>query len=177
MQVAPAAVQREIFDILSTFYKENETPEQWRTIILFLVQKDMSKLPLPANFRPIGLLEVLRKVWTKMIFKRIKPMLVAGDVLQHNHCAFLPRKGTASELIQLLNVLEEVVEHDLDVDLSTSDVKGAFDSPERTAQYACWTRVGIPKELTTYLVCLGALDNYKMATPYGLGKNFFPLLI
>jgi hypothetical protein len=59
-----------------------------------------------------------------MIFKRITPMLVAGDVLQHNHYAFLPGKGTASKLIQLLNVLEEVVENDLDVDLSTSDVKG-----------------------------------------------------
>jgi hypothetical protein len=49
-----------------------------------------------------------------------------------------------------MHLLEEVVEHDLLVDLSTSDVSGAFDSPERTAQYICWRRVGIPVPLATY---------------------------
>jgi hypothetical protein len=140
LQVAPEEVQREIFHILLTFFEACETPDQWKQVILYLIQKDLGKLPLPANFRPVGLLEVLRKVWTKMIFARITPIINEGGVLQDNHYAFLPGKGTGSELILILNLLEEVVEHGLWVDLSTSDVSGAFDSPERTAQYICWRR-------------------------------------
>jgi hypothetical protein len=67
-----------------------------------------------------------------------------------------------------------VVEHDLLVDLSTSDVSGAFDSPERTAQYICWRRVGIPAPLVTYMVSLAALSTYKISSPYGMRKPDLP---
>jgi hypothetical protein len=46
-----------------------------------------------------------------MILTRITPIIMAGDVLQHNHYAFLSGRGTDNELIQLINVLKEVVEH------------------------------------------------------------------
>jgi hypothetical protein len=59
------------------------------------------------NFRSIGLLEVLRKVWTKIVTSRILPLLENHSVLQPNQFAFLSGRGTASELIQLINVLEE----------------------------------------------------------------------
>jgi hypothetical protein len=66
-----------------------------------------------------------------MILTRITPIIMAGDVLQDNYYAFLPGRSTNNELIQLINVLEEVVEHRLHADLNTSDVAGAFDSSER----------------------------------------------
>jgi hypothetical protein len=66
------------------------------------------------------------------------------------------------------------VEHGLWVDLSTSDVSGAFDSPERTAQYICWRRVGIPAPLATYLVSLAALSTYKISSPYGMRNPDLP---
>jgi hypothetical protein len=61
LQMAPEEIQKEIFNILLTFFEACETPDQWKQVILYLIQKDLPKLPLPANFRPVGLLEVLRK--------------------------------------------------------------------------------------------------------------------
>jgi hypothetical protein len=69
-----------------------------------------------------------------MIKHMILPLMGSHGVLQPKQFAFLPGRCTSSELIQLLNVLEEVAENGLEVDLTTADVKGAFDSPERTAQ-------------------------------------------
>jgi hypothetical protein len=126
-----------------------------------------------GNFRPIGLTEVLRKVWTKMLIRRILPLLDSHSVLQPNYFAFLMGRGT-SELIQLLNVLEEVAECSMKVDLTTSDVKGAFDSPERTAQWASWRRLGIPAPLATYLTNLGALSSYHVSSPYRMRANLDP---
>jgi hypothetical protein len=88
-----------------------------------------------GNFRPIGLLEVLREVWTKTVTRRILLLLETHLVLQLNQFAFLPGRGTFSKLIQLINVLEKVAENDPPVDLTTSDVRDAFDSPERTVQW------------------------------------------
>jgi hypothetical protein len=90
-----------------------------------------------------------------MLIAQIHPLLQKHKVLQRNQFAFLPGRGTHSELIQLINVLEEIAENDLPVNLTTVDVKGAFDSPERTAQYAAWRRAGIPASLAIYLVNLG----------------------
>jgi hypothetical protein len=87
-----------------------------------------------GNFRPIRLHEVLRKVWTKMVTRHILPILETHSVLQPNQFAFLSGRGATSELIQLINVLEEVAENKLPVDLTTADIRSAFDSPERTAQ-------------------------------------------
>ena len=106
-----------------------------------------------------------------MIIRRIRPVLQKHHVLQPNRYGLIPGKGTASELIQLLNILEEVAEHNLEVDLSTADVSAAFDSPERTVQWACWRRVGIPPHVATYLACLGALSKYQLNSPYGQRNN------
>jgi hypothetical protein len=109
-----------------------------------------------------------------MLTRRLLPLLEKHKVLQTNQFAFLPGRGTTSELIQLINVLEEIQESNLMVDLSTSDVRGAFDSPERTAQYACWRRIGMPKDIAFYLTNLGAMSSYRLTSPYGMRKNLDP---
>jgi hypothetical protein len=129
-----------------------------------------------GKFRPIGLLEVLRKVWTKMVTRRILPLLETHSVLQPNQFAFLSDRGTASELIQLVNVLEEVAENNLPVDLTTADVRDAFDSPECTAQWVSWRRIGVFTPLATYLTNLGALSTYRLTSPYGMRQNMDPTL-
>jgi hypothetical protein len=121
---------------------------------LILIQKKANRPAMMGNFCPIGLLEVLGKVWTKMVTRRILPLLEFHSVLQPNQFASLPGRGTSSKLIQLINVLKEVAENDLSVDLTTADVRGAFDSPERTAQWASWRRIGVPAPLATYLTNL-----------------------
>jgi hypothetical protein len=128
-----------------------------------------------GNFRSIGLIEVLRKIQTKMVIARIHPLLKKHKVLQRNQFAFLPGRGTHSELIQLTNVLGEIEENNLPVDLTTADVKGAFDSPERTAQYTAWRRAGIPASLAIYLVNLGGRSTYRLASLYGLRQDLDPL--
>jgi hypothetical protein len=112
-QVAPEAVLHEIFELLQEFWEAllgRETPDQWKNVLLILIQKNSSKPAGLGNFRPIGLIEVLRKVWTKMVTRRLLPLLEKHKVLQTNQFAFFSGRGTTSELIQLLNVLEEIQE-------------------------------------------------------------------
>jgi hypothetical protein len=56
---------------------------------------------------------------------------IASLLLREDECI---SRGPSSELIQLINVLEEVAENDLPVELTTADICRAFNVPERTAQ-------------------------------------------
>jgi hypothetical protein len=112
-----------------------------------------------------------------MVTRRILSLLESHSVLQPNHFVFLPGRGTASELIHIINVLEEVAENNLPVDLTTADVRGAFDSPERTAQWASWHRIGVSAPLATDLTNLGALFTYRLTFPFGMHQNMDPTLI
>jgi hypothetical protein len=127
-------VHEEIFEHLQEFWLAFITPDQWQRVLLILIQKKADRPAMMGNFRPIGLLEFLRKVWTKMATRRILPLLKTHSVLQSNQFALFLGRGTASKLIQLINVLDEVAENNLPVDLMTADVRNAFNSPERTAQ-------------------------------------------
>jgi hypothetical protein len=153
------------------------TPDQWQQrVLLIFVQKKTDHPAMMGNFRPVGLLEVLRTVGTKMVTRCILPLLETRSVLQPNQFAFLPGRDTSSKLIQFINVLEEVAENDLPVDLTTGDVRGTFDSPERTAQWASWCRIGLFTPLATYLTNLGALSTYRLTSFYKMRQNMDPTL-
>lgn len=76
----------------------------------------------------------------QVLFHFIHPSYsnIKYQVLQPNHFAFLPGRGTSSELLQMINALEEVAEHGLDIEITTENVSSAFDSPERSLQWTCW---------------------------------------
>jgi hypothetical protein len=84
LQIAPEAIQREIFAHLQEFWTAATTPDQWKRVLLILIQKNLEKPAMMENFQPIGLLEVLRKVWTKMLIRRILSLLDLHSVLQPN---------------------------------------------------------------------------------------------
>jgi hypothetical protein len=65
LQVAPEPILHEIFELLQEFWEAlsgRETPDQWKKVLLILIQKNPAKPAGLGNFRPIGLIEVLRKV-------------------------------------------------------------------------------------------------------------------
>jgi hypothetical protein len=175
LQVAPLSVQEEIFDHLQEFWLASTTPDQWQRVLLILIQKKADLPAMMGNFRPIGPEESLDQNGDSSHSSPPRD----SSILQPNQFAFLPGRGTASELIQLINVLEEVAEDNFPVDLTTSDVRGPggeFDSPERTAQWASWRRIGVSVPLATYLTNLGALFTYRLMSPYGMRQNIDPTL-
>jgi hypothetical protein len=75
LQVTPEEIDREIFEHLQEFWTKATTPDQCKRVRIILIQKNAEKPAMTGNFRPIGLLKVLRKVWTKMVTHRILPLM------------------------------------------------------------------------------------------------------
>jgi hypothetical protein len=81
------------------------------------------------DLRPIGLIEVTRKLWTAMVLHRLQHAL-KKRLLQANHCRGLSNKGTDTALIQLVNLLEDAQEHNAAVTSKATDVPLDFTSWE-----------------------------------------------
>jgi hypothetical protein len=60
------------FVLLDNLWKNKEVPEWWADGVLCPIPKKPGDTTLQNNMRPIGLLEVIRKVWTGIIFRRIE---------------------------------------------------------------------------------------------------------
>jgi hypothetical protein len=85
----------------------------------------------------------------------------AASVQGNPQFAFLPGRGTTSELIQLLNVLEEI-----------QDPTWRLTCQPRTSGGAL-----IPqseRDIVLYLTNLGAMSSYRLTSPYGMRKNLDP---
>ena len=85
------------------------------------------------------LMEVLRKLWTGLIVRRITCSLQHGS---------LPKRGTDTANLQLLNTLETAWDEQRPLYGCSWDVRKAFDSVFKPLILLCWQRLGVPLDLS-----------------------------
>jgi hypothetical protein len=77
----PQSTREAAFAILSRLWANKSIPTWWGDELLCGIPKKADSSTL-ANVRPIGLLEVLRKLWTSLIVVRIQDVREKHNVLQ-----------------------------------------------------------------------------------------------
>ena len=78
----------------------------------------------------------------------------------------LTKKGTDTELLQILSALESSRDNQQGIDLMTWDIRKAFVSVGQNLQYLSWRRVGVPKTIAYWLVQLDVGGTFTVRSPY-----------
>ena len=101
-------------------------PTEWRTAVIIPVPK-----PKKKAFRPVSLLVVAHKIYLKLILKRLTPTITeaAGSTQR----GFLAKRSTMDNIMYLRRTRENALEFQLEKWIILSDVKGAFDTVNRSA--------------------------------------------
>ena len=73
------------------------------------------------------LIDVLRKLWTSLVVVRLVSTLLRHQVLSPSHHVFLPRKGTDTANLQIINAIETAFNDRKSLYGSSWDIKRAFD--------------------------------------------------
>ena len=173
MKMLPDECMRDLHAMLSRLWETRTVPEHWTFKALLGIPKKDIPNPLVEDLRPIGLIEVTRKLWTRLILARIFKALKKFAVLQLNQSGGLANMGTDSALVQLLNLLEEGNEEDFDpgvLDFTSWDTRQAYDSLGNHTQYGAWRRLGIPRREVKWLMDLDLEGIFVVLTPYSKGK-------
>ena len=167
LKLAPVPLLEHLFDLCARMWEHRYIPPYWKVKYLHLLVKDLSKSGL-NNLRPIGLIEVLRKIWSNLVIHRVRCAMYESKFLSTAQYGFVSRKGTTDELIQLTNVLEEASESNTHIELTTWDISKAFDSVGRNIQFITWLRMGVPIDVAKWFVDLDNGGYFIVRSPYAL---------
>ena len=97
------------------------------------------------NNRPISLLEVIGKVFEKIINYRITQLLTAGNKINNRHHGFRTKRGTTTALALITEKIARTKRHRSQVNLILRDVSKAFDKVWHTGLQYKILQLGLPK--------------------------------
>jgi hypothetical protein len=104
--------------------------------------------------RPLSLYEVIRKVWTTIIAKRINLAWHNEGLLNDAQYGYQLDNGTPMPLLNLNNEIEDAIHNRKTKQVTFWDIRRAFDSISRNLQRLAWTRLGVPRDIAEWFVSL-----------------------
>ena len=161
----PPHVHEEIYKALVENWSNNNIPDDWKWRWLLPIPKVPN--PTLSQLRPICLLEVLRKLWSKLFIQRITDFMQKEQILhpgQHSGKG----KGTDSAVLEFAAILETAKELNTELFVSSWDVSKAYDSVDRMVLLFAWVRAGVPYALAEYLVRMDVTAVMVVQTPLAM---------
>jgi hypothetical protein len=119
-----------IADCFNVFLSTKDIPAEWRKSKTVLIHKKGDKEKL-ENYRPITILPVLYKLFTKCILRRIRSQLEEEQPIEQ--AGFRKAFSTLDHISTLQRILEAAREHAMPATLIFIDYQKAFDSVEPEA--------------------------------------------
>ena len=165
MKTWPVRVQRAVYDALASNWVTKEIPDDWKWRWLLPIPKVED--PTLKQLRPLSLMEVLRKLWSKLFVRRITDHLHESGCMNPNQHGG-KGKGTDSAVLEFLATLETAKELHSELFLSSWDLSRAFDCVARELLIFSFVRMGIPPGLAQYLVNIDADGLMVLQSPLAL---------
>ena len=154
-----------LYNSILECWLNKDPPKWWKTKLMYLLAKRPNDHTI-GNIRPIVLLEITRKLWFKIIGRKISAAIEAENILQPNQYGFRKSRSTSDNIIQLINTMEATAGSPL---YATSwDIVGAFNAPPRPWLELGLRRVGVPEELARTIAYLDDLEVNHLLTPHYL---------
>lgn len=173
MQLLSEDQIKQLYSDLSACWVNGEFPHWWKEKLVYPLAKKPNQHTV-KNIRPIVLLETTRKLWYKIISRKISAALEGAGILQDNQYGFRRNRSCSDNLLHLINAMEAT---NSGVLYATSwDIVGAFNAPPRQWLELSLIRLGVPVWLAEKLAYCDQDDVNLVLTPFqqdtGSGRSF-----
>ena len=118
-------------------------PNSWllaRIVVLFK-KGDASKV---GNYRPISIVSVLYKIFSRLLYNRISVFLLPQQ--SHEHAAYKKHFGVEDHLLTVHLLLEHCKESNVPIWLTLVDFTKAFDSVDQGSLWSVLREQSLPEE-------------------------------
>ena len=140
-----------IRDLFCTVWREEQVPREWRDAVLVPIPKK-GDLTLCDNWRGISLLDVVGKLFTKIMQSRLQ--MVVEDLVSDSHCGFRKGRGCIDKISCARQLVEKAREHNTSVYMLFVDLWKAYDSIPRQALWLVLQKYGIPPVMVNIITSL-----------------------
>ena len=161
-----------IHSMMQALWEHKTIPIWWKDHILSPLPKIPGNTEL-KNMRPISLFEIIRKIWTGMIVRRIQAVWTNHNILHSSQHGFRWGQGTDTALLRIIDALEDAREFGTEARMTLWDLRRAFDSVSRNFLRLSWTRLGVPADTVAWLTGLDEGGSTYVSSPH-LFNNLEP---
>eukprot|EP01041_Mallomonas_annulata_P042180 gene42180-biopygen8863 len=147
MKAWPPEAMRIAYNALAEMWDARDIPAWWKWQWLVPVPKKAG--PTMADLRPLTLVEVTRKIWIRL---KIEAEWDRAELLHPAQHGFRNKFSTMTATLQYINVLEDIREQGKPIHRFSWDMSKAFDTVSKNAMTMAWLRLGVPIDVTTWLV-------------------------
>ena len=120
-------LQAMVLDLFNEVLTSRAVPSEWRTSkLIVLLKKGDPKLP--GNYRPIAILPLLYKLFSRMLCARLEDTIIGQR--SFDQAAYRKRFGTDDHLLCLTLLLERCAQWNTEVWFGLVDFEKAFDTVE-----------------------------------------------
>ena len=158
----PRTVLKAIYEALVEAWDSKHIPQSWKWRWLLPIPKVED--PTPCQLRPLGLLEILRKLWSSIFVQRISDHIHKHNLLHRGQHSGKGR-GTESAVLELAASLETAKEFRTQIYVSSYDLSRAYDSVRWKYLTFAWVRQQVPLTLANYLVSMDYHAYMAIKTP------------
>jgi exonuclease III len=148
------------------------TPEQWGKALVILLYKKGDPTD-PGNYRGISLLDVVGKVFTRLVAQRIE--VAVKDIIVREQAGFTEGKGCTEHIYVLDRIIQARKKEGKNTYLFFLDVRKAFDTVWRDGLlYKLW-QAGVRGKLWRIIKAMYA-DNFSAILLDGKASRWFKIL-
>ena len=133
-----------IHQVCLNVFNKHEPPRQWTNNMIVPIPKK-GNLQLMTNYRGITLMSIAAKVYNKVLFNRIMP--IVDQVLRRNQAGFRKERSCIQQIHILRRLMEGATSKQLPLFITFIDFKKAFDSISRRMMFAILRHYGIPEKI------------------------------
>ena len=144
-------------------------PSEWGISGIVPIPKK-GDLTITDNYRGISLSQIASKIYNRMLLNRIRPEI--EEILRNNQNGFRPFRSTASLVMALRRIIEEIKNHTQEAVCVLIDFKKAFDSINRNKMFQILKAYGIPSKLVQAVKIMYENTSAIVLTPEGMTESF-----
>ncbi|GES89333.1 RNA-directed DNA polymerase from mobile element jockey-like isoform X1 [Rhizophagus clarus] len=161
-----------ILALYRTIFLTGLVPADWKFSIIFPIPKPEKFEYNMANVRPIALLEVVRKIFTKFISTQLSDILQDHNVLCYANYCGLKGESTASPIRLINNLIEDAKENSKELWIVLQDISKAFDSISLDFLDLALKRISLPSHAVNCIINLFKGRTVQVATAFGPSPSF-----
>ena len=128
-------------------------PAQWKRSKLVVIFKKGDRT-FASNYRPIAILPIMYKVFSRILCKRLEHFLIPYQGVEQ--AAYRKGFSTEDHMFTVAQVIEKSTEYNYPVWLVCVDFEKAFDMIEHTPLWRCLEKQSVPSSYVTLLKSLYA---------------------
>ena len=165
LKYASPDLQQALLDIYNGMLSTGCLEPTWQNTLFSMLPKS-GDLSAPGNWRPIAILKITYKIFSRLIYQRLRQRL--EEQQSCDQCGFRPNLSVDDAFVVLDTICGKALEWNMPLWFASLDLRKAFDRIEYGALFSALESQGVDR---AYLALLASMYNAQTGSVQG-GANF-----